>query len=434
MWDEEDNDYMFEIEGDGNLKYPAVACYANNLVILAETDENTNKDIICYYSSNGAFDLETSFVVNTGDDERFPDIRHVEGNIFVCTFVKEGNLYACTTDNGGASWSSPQQINDNDGSVVEKYRTSDLCEKAVKVMWEDNRGADNDIYMGDIENYPPSISSPNPSNGATEVSVDLSELSVTIEDSDGDTIDWSIEGSDGIGISSGTGEEGGLKTCEISVLNYDTTYTWFVNATDLSGSGENIEEVFTFTTEENEPPKISNPTPEENEENVPTTTPYLRVLISDKNDDFIDWSIEGSDGIGSNSGTGEAGGLKTCEISGLDYGKTYTWMVTAEDPDGSGQTTEKTYSFTTVENNPPDFSIQNPSDGSFDIPLGLSSISVYISDVEGDSFNWSIETRPDIGNSNASEDSDGTKTCDVSGLDYDITYTWFVNATDPEGG
>jgi len=155
-WDEEDNDYMFEIEGDGNLKYPAVACYANNLVILAETDENTNKDIICYYSSNGAFDLETSFVVNTGDDERFPDIRHVEGNIFVCTFVKEGNLYACTTDNGGASWSSPQQINDNDGSVVEKYRTSDLCEKAVKVMWEDNRGADNDIYMGDIENYPPS--------------------------------------------------------------------------------------------------------------------------------------------------------------------------------------------------------------------------------------------------------------------------------------
>jgi len=32
-------------------------------------------------------------------------------------------------------------------------------------------------------------------------------------------------------------------------LQYDTMYTWFVNATDPSGSGEYTRAVYTFTTE-----------------------------------------------------------------------------------------------------------------------------------------------------------------------------------------
>ena len=68
----------YEIEGDGNLKYPAVAAYDNQLIILAETDEGGNKDIICLYSDEGysfSTEFDVSYVASENDDEMYPDIR-----------------------------------------------------------------------------------------------------------------------------------------------------------------------------------------------------------------------------------------------------------------------------------------------------------------------------------------------------------------------
>ncbi len=90
------------------------------------------------------------------------------------------------------------------------------------------------------------ISSVNPSNGATGISVSTSTLSVYISEPDGDSIDWSIETSPDAGTSSGINQNNGTKTCGISGLNYDTMYTWYVNVTD----GTNWErEQFTFMIE-----------------------------------------------------------------------------------------------------------------------------------------------------------------------------------------
>jgi probable HAF family extracellular repeat protein len=80
-------------------------------------------------------------------------------------------------------------------------------------------------------------------------------------------------------------------------------------------------------------------------------------------------------------------------------------------------------------NQPPVFSNEIPADGATGVPVTTTSLSVMINDPEGDSFNWSIETSPYIGNSSGTGDYNGTKTCSVSGLNYDTTYTWFVNAT-----
>jgi len=140
----------FEIKGAGNLTYPAVATYNDNLVIIMETDEKGNKDIICKYSDNGANDgnLETSVVVNSTDDERYPEISWVNGSTFVCTFTKNGNLYRCISEDGGKTWSNPEQINDVDGTVVDEYKNVDLSDHGFKCMWEDNRGDDIDVYIG----------------------------------------------------------------------------------------------------------------------------------------------------------------------------------------------------------------------------------------------------------------------------------------------
>lgn len=71
-----------------------------------------------------------------------------------------------------------------------------------------------------------------PDNESTNVSISTSSLSIVIEDPDGDMFDWTIETSPDVGSSSANGDGNGSKSCSIFDLNYSTTYTWFVNATD----------------------------------------------------------------------------------------------------------------------------------------------------------------------------------------------------------
>ena len=80
----------------------------------------------------------------------------------------------------------------------------------------------------------PELSDSHPFNDETGVSISLSQLSINITVGD-DLLNYTIETSPDIGSqdnSSGPGETGGIKTCDISGLTYDTTYTWYVNASD----------------------------------------------------------------------------------------------------------------------------------------------------------------------------------------------------------
>jgi len=85
------------------------------------------------------------------------------------------------------------------------------------------------------------------------------------------------------------------------------------------------------------------------------------------------------------------------------------------------------------ENNTPPLIIhEDPLNGSARVTTSIIEISVYIEDAEGDMFNWSIETSPDIGRISTNNEENGTKICNVSNLEYDTTYYWYVNATDGE--
>jgi len=99
----------------------------------------------------------------------------------------------------------------------------------------------------------------------------------------------------------------------------------------------------------------------------------------------------------------------------------------------SGQITVNDGIVTIGAGAPPVFSSENPSDGATDVSIDLSELNVTIEDQEGDNFDWYIETNPDIGNDSNSDDSNGTKICSISGLDYDTSYTWYVNAVDSGG-
>jgi hypothetical protein len=80
------------------------------------------------------------------------------------------------------------------------------------------------------------------------------------------------------------------------------------------------------------------------------------------------------------------------------------------------------------------FSSENPADDVSGISVSLSSLNITIRDPEGDSFNWTIETSPNVGSSLGNDEANGSKTCTVSALDYNTVYTWYVNATDSASG
>ena len=208
------------------------------------------------------------------------------------------------------------------------------------------------------------------------------------------------------------------KSVEVTVVDLDSNSVVFIGKKIITA---------------NRAPVMSSSSPSNGAIGVSIDISELNINIFDPDDDTFDWSIETSPNIGSSSGTSKSDGVKTCSISGLTEGITYTWYVNATDPSGSGEWTNNTYTFTTgseTGNNPPSFSNINPVNGASVVSVDISSLSLTIEDLEGDLVDWSIDTSPDIGSSTSISDSNGSKSCSVSGLTYSTTYTWFVNATD----
>jgi hypothetical protein len=91
---------------------------------------------------------------------------------------------------------------------------------------------------------------------------------------------------------------------------------------------------------------------------------------------------------------------------------------------------QKSFTTLVIPNNPPTVTTPNPTNGSTGIPITTALLSITIQDPEGDSFNWTISTSPNIGSNIGSNTNNGTKTCTVAGLAYLTTYTWTVKAYD----
>jgi hypothetical protein len=185
----------------------------------------------------------------------------------------------------------------------------------------------------------------------------------------------------------------------------------------------------------NEPPNApSNPNPANGATDV-SINAILSWTCSDPNEDPLTYAVY--------LGTESPPPLVISNITNnfydpglLDYETTYYWMVTAWDDSGASNNSS-IWTFTTEdipENFPPMFSNENPYDGETNVPVTISSLSVLIEDLEGDNLNWTIETNPNIGSNSGIDEYNGTKTCSVSGLDYNTVYTWTVSANDSGSG
>lgn len=84
-------------------------------------------------------------------------------------------------------------------------------------------------------------------------------------------------------------------------------------------------------------------------------------------------------------------------------------------------------------NSPPVCSNEIPTDGAIGVSIKINKLAVKIFDLEGDSFDWKIQTSPFIGSDSGFGESNDTMYCGISGLKYSTTYHWYVNVTDPFG-
>jgi hypothetical protein len=91
---------------------------------------------------------------------------------------------------------------------------------------------------------------------------------------------------------------------------------------------------------------------------------------------------------------------------------------------------QKSYTTLAIANNPPTVTTPDPTNGSTGISITTALLSITIQDPEGDLFNWTITTTPNIGSNTGTAASNGTKTCTIAGLAYLTTYTWTVKAYD----
>jgi VCBS repeat-containing protein len=283
-------------------------------------------------------------------------------------------------------------------------------------------------------NDPPVISNPNPADDDNDVPIGLSELSINIEDPEGDSFNWSIETSPDIGSSSKDNEYDGIKTCSVNGLDDAAFYTWYVNATDAE-SGKSTNVTYSFTTESlNNPPYTPrNPSPPDNDEDVGINTNLdwdggdPDVCDTVTYDVYFGTSCNPPKVVDGQSGTAYNPGV-------LNYDTTYFWKIASWDNHGASKT-GPVWDFTTIEepNDPPIISNPKPVDYKTNVSIELTELSINIGDPEGDNLSWSIKTSPNIGSNNSNEELNGTKTCSISNLQFNTTYTWYVNATDTEG-
>jgi len=274
------------------------------------------------------------------------------------------------------------------------------------------------------DNQTVTMKNPNPANHASNIPLTQATWNITIEDPEGDTFNWSIETGPDIGDASANDETNGSKQTSLTGLVVSTTYTVWVNATD-AGNGTEVSNTYNFTTRDSfipSPPSSF----------TATTASADKIDLSwDDNDDnrsIIEWNSAANwdrgDGteIYNNTGTSYA-------HSGLDPDTTYYYQAWSYNgTDNTYSTTNSTASDTTDANTPPALAGETPSNTS-SVVVTTTSVNVTITDDNGDDFNWTIEVS--TGDSDgANGASNGSKSCSLSALTYDTTYTWWVNVTD----
>ena len=202
---------------------------------------------------------------------------------------------------------------------------------------------------------PPVVSDPDPEDNATMVFPRDVEISVRVDDPDGDRLNVSFYAGNGSLIGEKHNVAPGSRVSIIwGDLDYNTTYKWYVIVSD--GIIDVRSPTWKFTTEPegiNHPPDPpSNPSPSNGATGV-SRSPTLRVKVYDIDGDTLTVRFYDADThtlIGTD--TASSGSTASVTWSGLQADHQYRWYAVASD--GEFEATSDTWTFRTEE---PDISL-----------------------------------------------------------------------------
>jgi len=161
-----------------------------------------------------------------------------------------------------------------------------------------------------------------------EVPLSLSQLNFELSDPNGNLVNYTVTTFPNIGSGSGTNVGNGKRTILISGLNYETTYSWEIKATDGTYW---TNRTYRFTTTEPSRPVVSNETPTNGATEVSVLLPKLSFDLSDPDGNLMNYTVTTFPNIGSGSGTNVLNGRYNVSVSGLEHNIPYTWQTNVTD-------------------------------------------------------------------------------------------------------
>jgi hypothetical protein len=310
--------------------------------------------------------------------------------------------------------------------MIINHTYTDYGSHTIILTVTDNDGKVDSVSKIISESPPYIPSSPDPTNGSTEVNINAN-LNWVGGDPDEDPVTYDVYfGATSQPLKVASNQS--ATTYDPGTMNYNVQYYWRIVAWDNNGAST-LGSIWSFTTKASTPPVFGTPSPLNGSTGNPSSFTWS-IPINDPEGDLFSWTIQCSSGQ-TNSATGATNGTKTLSLTGLPYSTTYKVWVNATDPGGSGLYTRRWYTFTTKASLPPVFGTPTPANGSTNQPISFTW-SILINDPEGDLFSWTIQCSNGQTNS-ATGATNGTKTLALSGLAYSTTYKVWVNATDPTG-
>ncbi|MCK4995765.1 MAG: hypothetical protein KAR55_02655, partial [Thermoplasmatales archaeon] len=279
-----------------------------------------------------------------------------------------------------------------------------------------------------INTAPDPPSNPSPSNGASNVGVDV-DLSWTCNDPDGDDLFYDVY----FGTTSNpplVATNLPQTTYDPGTIDFETTYYWKIVAEDEWGATTSGS-IWSFTTGDNDPPNSpSNPSPKNGATNVDIHADLSWTCTDPNGDDLI---FDIYFGESSDPPLVYVGYPYTTYDPGvLDFDTKYYWKIVAEDVYGETKAGPK-WSFTTGDNDPP-YTPSNPSpaDGATEVPIDITLSWSGGDPNPGDTVLYDLyfgtTSNPPIWKRNIE-----TTSYPVSGLTYNLKYYWKVIAIDSHG-
>jgi hypothetical protein len=227
-----DLDY-YSFTGSEDLYHPNIYVKGNNIYIAAE---NNLREIILFKSTNSGnnwlrYNL-TSEILPPDSNPKYPNL-FADKTTLYCTFIESGNISITSSTIDKINWTKPVQLNNIDGSVVSKYRFSEIIDMN-HIVWTDDRNDNLDIYLyipeGLVPPNTPTISGP------TKLKPNQNkEFTFTTTDPNGDQIYYYIDWGDGTTTDWQGPYESGYQLKLSNRWTYKAKFTIKCKAKDING-------------------------------------------------------------------------------------------------------------------------------------------------------------------------------------------------------